>query len=183
MKGAQFGNGPIHPNSLDPGGVGQLAPSKQDRQNVPEGSVGRRGRTQSGNGDKPSGCNESERRLSPVSITPAVITARAGSGAAEPLFVGRRLPSMADQSGTRSHRDSRGEVDSMQGQHRGVMPETPPGLPPPRGVTEDIRPEAEIPRDAWMGSRRGSYERRRGVMPLEQRAPASATLSTDGGTA
>jgi hypothetical protein len=183
MKGARLGKSSTRPSSLGPGGVGQPASSKQDRHNVLEGSTARWGRTQPRDGDKPAGRNTSERPRSPVSVGPAGIAARAGSGVAEPPVVRRRLVSAGDESGVRTRRDSRGEGGSMQGQTRGVRLETPPG-PPVRAVgTEDIRPEAEIPRGAGMGNRRGPYERRRVVMRPEQRAPASATLSRGGGTA
>ena len=183
MKGARLGSSSIRPSSLGPGVAGQLAPSKQDRHNVLEGSAARWGRTQPRDGDKPAGRNNRERPMSPVSVYPAGIAARAGNGVAEPLVVGRRLVSAGDKSGMRTRRDSRGEGGSMQGQSRGVRLETPSG-PPARAVgTEDIRPEAEIPRGAGLGSRRGPYERRRAVTRLEQRAPAFATLSRGGGTA
>jgi hypothetical protein len=71
----------------------------------------------------------------------------------------------------------------MQGQSRGVRLETPPGPPMLAVETKDIRPEAEVPTEAWAGSRRGSYEQRRRVMPLEQRAPTSVTLARGGRTA
>jgi len=183
MKGARLGKAPMRPSSLGPGVAGQLATSKQDRHNVLEGSAARWGRTQPRDGDKPAGRNISERPKSPVSVYPAGIAARAGNGVAEPLVVGRRLVSAGDESGMRTRRDSRGEGGSMQGQSRGGRLETPPG-PPARAVgTEDIRPEAEIPRGAGRRSRRGPYERRRAVTRPEQRAPASATLSRGGGTA
>ncbi len=183
MKGARLGKSPIRPSSLGPGVIGQLIASKQDRHNVLEGSTARWGRTQPRDGDKPAGRNSSERPMSPVSVDPASIAARAGSGVAEPLVVGRRLISARDGSGRRTRRDSRGEGGSMQGQNRGVRLETPPGPPALAVGTADIRPEAEIPRGAWRWSRRGQYERRRAVTRLEQRAPASATLSRGGGTA
>ena len=183
MKGARLGNPSIRPSSLGPGVAGQLAPSKQDRHNVLEGSTARWGRTQPRDGDEPAGRNSSERPMSPVSVAPARIAARAGNGVAEPLVVGRRLVSAGDESGMRTRRDSRGEGGSMQGQNRGIRLETPPGPPALAVGTEDIRPEAEVPRGVWLGSRRGPYERGRGVMPLERRAPASATLSPGGGTA
>jgi hypothetical protein len=183
MKGARLGNASTCPSSLGPGAAGQLVVSKQDRHNVLEGSTARWGRTQPRDGDKPAGRNTSERTMSPVSVYPAGIAARAGNGVAEPPVVGRRLVSAGDESGVRTRRGSRGKGGSMQGQHRGRRLETPPG-PPTLGVgTEDIRPEAEIPRGAWSGSRRGPYERRRAVTRLEQRAPAFATLSRGGGTA
>jgi hypothetical protein len=158
-------------------------PRRSGSTNVLEGSAYGRGPTQPRDGNKPAGRNESERTVTPVSVYPAVIAARAGIGVAEPEVVGRRLPSMADQLGMRSQRGSRGEGGSTQGQSRGVTLETPPGPPPPAAVTEDIRPEAEVPREARVGSRRGRYERRGRVMPSEQSAPASATLSLKGGTA
>src|SRR3989337_625318 len=167
MQGARLGNPSIRPSSLGPGVAGQLAPSKQDRHNVLEGSTARWGRTQPRDGDKPAGRNNRERPMSPVSVDPADIAARAGNGVAEPLVVGRRLVSAGDESGMRTRRGSRGEGGSMQGQNRGVRLETPPGPPALAVGTEDIRPEAEVPRGAWLGSRRGPYERRRGVMPLE----------------
>jgi len=71
----------------------------------------------------------------------------------------------------------------MQGENRGGRLEAPPGPPALAVETADIRPEAEIPREAGRWSRRGSYERGRAVTRLEQRAPASATLSRGGGTA
>ncbi len=182
MKGARLGNSSTCPSSLGPGVAGQRVASKQDRHNVLEGSTARWGRTQPRDGDNPAGRNHRERPMSPVSVHPAGIAARAGSGVAEPLVVGRRLVSAGDESGRRTRRDSRGEGGSMQGQRRGRRLETPPG-PPTLVVGEDIRPEAEIPRGAWPGSRRGSYERRRAVTRPEQRAPASATLSRGGGTA
>src|SRR5439155_21373866 len=70
---------------------------------------------------------------------------------------------------------------SMQGQRRGRRLETSPGPPTLVVGTEDIRPEAEVPRDAWPRGRRGSYERRRAVTRPEQKAPASAMLSRGGG--
>ena len=158
-------------------------PCRSGPTNVLEGSAARRGRTPPRDGDNPAGRSVSERARSPVSVYPASIAARAGSGVAEPLVVGRRLVSAVDESGMRNRRGSRGEGGSMQEESRGVKPETPPGPPKPAVGTEDIRPEAEVPRDAWLGSRRGSYERRRGVMPLEQRTPASAMLSSEGGSA
>ena len=183
MKGARLGKAPMRPSSLGPGVAGQLAPSKQDRHNVLEGSTARWGRTQPRDGDKPAGRNNRERPMSPVSVYPAGIAARVGSGVAEPPVVGRRLGSAGDGSGRRTRRGSRGEGGSMQGQNRGVRLEAPPG-PPARAVgTEDIRPEAEVPRGAWVGSRRGPYERRRAVTRPEQRAPAFATLSPGGRTA
>ncbi len=183
MKGARLGKSPIRPSSLGPGVAGQLVPSKQDRHNVLEGSTAGWGRTQPRDGDKPAGRNNSERPMSPVSVDPARIAARAGSGVAEPLVVGRRLVSAGDESGMRTRRDSRGEGGSMQGQSRGVRLETPPGPPALAVGTEDIRPEAEILRGAGRRSRRGPYERRRAVTRLEQRAPTSARLSRGGGTA
>ena len=183
MKGARLGNSPTCPSSLGPGVAGQLVASKQDRHNVLEGSTARWGRTQPRDGDKPAGRNSSERPMSPVSVDPAEIAARAGSGVAEPPVVGQRLVSAGDESGKRTRRGSRGEGGSMQGQRRGRRLETSPGPPTLVVGTEDIRPEAEVPREAWLGSRRGSYERRRGVMPREQRTPASAMLSPEGGTA
>jgi hypothetical protein len=66
---------------------------------------------------------------------------------------------MVDELGMRSHRGSRGEGGSMQGQSRGVRLETPSGSPMLAVDTEDIRPEAEVPRETGLGSRRGSYER------------------------
>jgi len=183
MKGARLGNPSIRPSSLGPGVAGQLAASKQDRHNVLEGSTARWGRTQPRDGDKPAGRNRSERPMAPVSVYPADIAARAGNGVAEPLVVGRRLESAEDESGIRIRRGSRGEGGSMQGQRRGRRLETPPGPPTLVVGTEDIRPEAEIPRGAWLGSRRGSYERRRAVTRPEQRAPASAMLARGGGTA
>jgi hypothetical protein len=183
MKGARLGKAPMRPSSLGPGVAGRPATSKQDRHNVLEGSTARWSRTQPRDGDKPAGRNTSERPMSPVSVDPAGIAARAGSGVAEPLVVGRRLVSAGDESGRRTRRDSRGEGGSMQGQTRGVRLETPPG-PPARAVgTEDIRPEAEIPRGAGSGNRRGPYERGRAVTRPEQRAPAFATLSRGRGTA
>lgn len=183
MKGARLGKAPMHPSSLGPGVTGQLVTSKQDRHNVLEGSTGRWGRTQPRDGDKPAGRNASERPMSPVSVYPAGIAARAGRGVAEPPVVGRRLVSVGDESGVRTRRGSRGEGGSMQGQTRGVRLETPPGPPVGAVGTKDIRPEAEIPRGAGRRSRRGPYERRRAVTRPEQRAPASATLSRGGGTA
>ena len=183
MKGARLGKAPMRPSSLGPGVAGQPTTSKQDRHNVLEGSTARWGRTQPRDGDKPAGRNRSERPMAPVSVYPADIAARAGDGVAEPLVVGRRLESAEDESGRRIRRGSRGEGGSMQGQNRGVRLEPPPGPPALAVGTEDIRPEAEVPRGAWLGSRRGPYERRRGVMPLERRAPTSATLSPGGGTA
>lgn len=158
-------------------------PCRSGPTNVLEGSAMRWGRTSPRDGDNPAGRSVSERSRSPVSVYPASIAARAGSGVAEPLVVGRRLLSAADESGIRNRRGSRGEGGSMQEESRGVTPETPPGPPKPAVGTEDIRPEAEVPRDAWLGSRRGAYERGRGVIPLEQRTPASAMLSWEGGTA
>jgi hypothetical protein len=173
----------LRTDRYQPRPVRRVVISKQDRHNVLEGSTGRWGCTQPRDGDKPAGRNASERPMSPVSVYPAGIAARAGQGAAEPPVVGRRLVSAGDESGMRTRRGSRGEGGSMQGQNRGERPETPPG-PPARAVgTEDIRPEAEVPRGAGSGSRRGPYERRRAVMRPEQRAPASATLSRGGGTA
>lgn len=158
-------------------------PRRSGLTNVLEGSAARRGRTPPRDGDNPAGRSASERSRSPVSVDPAGIAARAGSGVAEPLVVGRRLVSTVDESGMRNRRGSRGEGGSMQAQSRGIRLETPPGPPSPTVGTEDIRPEAEVPRSAWLGSRRGSYERRRGVMPLEQRPPASVMRSGGGGTA
>ena len=143
MQGARLGKAPMRPSSLGPGVAGQLAASKQDRHNVLEGSTGRWGRTQPRDGDKPAGRNTSKRSMSPVSVDPAGIAARAGNGVAEPPVVGRVLPSMADELGMRNHRGSRGEGGSMQGQSRGVRLETPPGPPMLTVETEDIRPEAE----------------------------------------
>jgi hypothetical protein len=183
MKGARLGKAPMRPSSLGPGGAGQPAPSKQDRHNVLEGSTARWSRTQPRDGDKPAGRNISERPKSPVSVDPAGIAARAGKGVAEPPVVRRRLVSAGDESGRRTRRDSRGEGGSMQGQTRGVRLETPPGPPALAVGIADIRPEAEIPRGAWLGNRRGPYERRRAVTRLEQRAPASARFSRGGGTA
>jgi len=183
MQGARLGNPSTCPSSLGPGVIGQLVASKQDRHNVLEGSIARWGRTQPRDGDEPAGRNTSERPMSPVSVYPAGIAARAGSGVAEPPVVGRRLGSAGDESGKRTRRGSRGEGGSMQGQRRGRRLETPAGPPASVVGTEDIRPKAEIPRGAWSGSRRGSYERRRAVMRLEQRAPTSAALSRGRGTA
>jgi hypothetical protein len=183
MKGARLGKAPMRPSSLGPGVAGQLVPSKQDRHHVLEGSTARWGRTQPRDGDKPAGRNTSERPRSPVSVDPAGIAARAGSGVAEPPVVGRRLGSAGDESGTRTRRDSRGEGGSMQGQTRGVRLETPPGPPALAVGTEDIRPEAEIPRGAGAGNRRGPYERGGAVMRPEQRAPAFATRSPGGSPA
>ncbi len=183
MQGARLGNSSTCPSSLGPGVIGQLIASKQDRHNVLEGSAVRWGRTQPRDGDKPAGRNNRERPKSPVSVYPAGIAARAGGGVAELLVVERRLVSAGDESGMRTRRDSRGEGGSMQGQRRGRRLETSPGPPTLVVGTEDIRPEAEIPRDAWPRSRRGSHEQRRAVTRPEQRAPASATLSRGGGTA
>jgi hypothetical protein len=158
-------------------------PRRSGPTNVLEGPAARRGRTPPRDGDNPAGRSASERSRSPVSVYPASIAARAGSGVAEPLVVGRRLVSAVDKSGMRNRRGSRGEDGSMQVQSRGIRLETPPGPPKPAVGTEDIRPEAEVLRSAWLGSRRGSYERGRGVMPLEQRTPASVMRSWGGGTA
>lgn len=127
MKGVRLGNASIHPSSLGPGVVGQLATSERDRHNVLEGSAFGQGRTQPRDGDKPAGRNESERPKSPVSVYPADIAARAGRGVAEPLVVGRRLSSTVDESGKRNRRGFRGEGGSMQGKSRGERLETPPG--------------------------------------------------------
>jgi len=183
MQGARLGNSSTCPSSLGPGVIGQLIASKQDRHNVLEGSTVRWGRTQPRDGDKPAGRNNRERPMSPVSVDPAEIAARAGSGVAEPPVVRRRLVSAGDESGRRTRRGSRGEGGSMQGQRRGRRLETSPGPPTLVVGTEDIRPEAEVPRDAWPRGRRGSYERRRAVTRPEQKAPASAMLSRGGGTA
>jgi len=95
-------------------------------------------------------------RCAPVSVYPAVIAARAGKGVAESPVVGRRLISAGKKLGKSNRRGSRGKGGSMQGQNRGVRLETPPGPPHPTVGTEDIRPESEVPRRAWTGSRRGS---------------------------
>ncbi len=158
-------------------------PRRSGPTNVLEGSAARRGRTPPRDGDNPAGRSASERARSPVGVYPAGIAARAGSGVAEPLGVGRRLLSAADESGIRNRRGSRGEGGSMQVERRGRRLETPPGPPSPTVGTEEIRPEAEVPRSAWLGRRRGAYERRRGVMPPEQRPPASVRRSWGGGTA
>src|SRR5881409_154672 len=78
MQGARLGNSSTCPSSLGPGVIGQLVASKQDRQNVLEGSTAKWGRTQPRDGDKPAGRNTSERPMSPVSVYPAGIAARAG---------------------------------------------------------------------------------------------------------
>ena len=158
-------------------------PRRSGPTNVLEGSTMRWGGTQPRDGDKPAGRNGSERPLGPVSVYPAGIAARAGKGVAEPLVVGRRLPSTVDESGVRSRRGSRGEGGSMQGESRGVTPEIPPGPARPALGTVAIRDAPEVPQKAWAGSRRGSYERRRGVTSLEQRAPTFTTLTSGGGTA
>ena len=158
-------------------------PCRSGPTNVLEGAAARRGRTPPRDGDHPTGRSASARSRSPVSVDPASIAARAGRGVAEPLVVGRRLVSTVDESGVRTRRGSRGEGGSRQVQNRGIRLETPPGPPSPTVGTEDIRPEAEVPRSAWVGGRRGSYERGRGVMPPEQRTPASVMRSWGGGTA
>src|SRR5262249_7688413 len=127
--------------------------------NVLEGSAERRGCTQPRNGNKPAGRNESERTVTPVSVYPAIIAARAGIGVAELEVVGRRLKSIVDQLGTRNYRGSRGQDGSTQGKSRGVTLETPPSPPSLVAVTEDIRPKAEVPRKTWAGSRRGRSKR------------------------
>ena len=167
-------------SSLGPGATGRPVPSKQDRHNVLEGSAASGVVRSQGTETNLQAAITMNDRCAPVSVYPAVITARVGNGVAEPPVVGRRLLSMVDELGMRNHRGSRGEGGSMQGQSRGVRLETPPGPPMLAVETEDIRPEAEIPMDAWLGSRRGSYER---VMPLEQRAPTSVTLLREGSTA
>jgi hypothetical protein len=179
MKGARLGRSSIRPSSLGPGAAGQLAASKQDRHNVLEGSIGRWGRTQPRDGDEPAGRNESKRPMSPVIVDPAGIAARAGGGVAEPFVVGRRLESAGDESGTRTRGDSRGGSGSTPEQIRGGRLETPAGPPALAVGTEDIRPEAEVPRGAWLGSRRGPYEQGRAVMRLERRAPTSARLARE----
>src|SRR5579863_3016429 len=182
MKGARLGSSPTRPSSLGPGVAGQPVASKQDRQTFskasPESEVVRSQGTET-NLQAATKVND---RSSPVSYNPAGIAARAGRGVAEPLFAGRRRESAVDQLGERSRRDSRGKGGGMWGQSRGLRLEIPLGPPDFAVGTLDI-PEAEIPRGAGRGSRRGLYERRRGVTPLEQRAPASATLSNGGGTA
>jgi retron-type reverse transcriptase len=170
-------------SSLGPGATGQPVPSKQDRHNVLEGSAMCGVVRSPGTETNLQAAIAMNDRCAPVSVYPAVIAARAGTGVAEPPVVGRRLLSMVDELGMRTHRGSRGEGGSMQGQSRGVRLETPPGPPMLAVETEDIRPEAEVPTEAWVGSRRGSYERRRRVMPLEQRAPTSVTLAREGRTA
>ena len=170
-------------SSLGPGVPGQPGPSKQDRHNVLEGSATCGVVRSPGTETNLQAAIAMNDRCAPVSVYPAVIAARAGTGVAEPPVVGRRLLSMVDELGMRNHRGSRGEGGSMQGQSRGVRLETPPGPPMLTVETEDIRPEAEVPTEAWLGSRRGSYERRRRVMPLEQRAPTSVTLAREGRTA
>ena len=170
-------------SSLGPGATGQPVPSKQDRHNVLEGSAMSGVVRSPGTETNLQAAIAMNDRCAPVSVYPAVIAARAGTGVAEPPVVGRRLLSMVDELGMRTHRGSRGEGGSMQGQSRGVRLETPPGPPMLAVETEDIRPEAEVPTEAWVGSRRGSYERRRRVMPLEQRAPTSVTLAREGRTA
>jgi retron-type reverse transcriptase len=170
-------------SSLGPGATGRPVPSKQDRHNVLEGSATSGVVRSPGTETNLQAAIAMNDRCAPVSVYPAVIAARAGTGAAEPPVVGRRLLSMVDEVGTRTHRGSRGEGGSMQGQSRGVRLETPPGPPMLAVATKDIRPEAEVPTDAWLGSRRGSYEQRRRVMPLEQRAPTSVTLLREGCTA
>jgi len=170
-------------SSLGPGVPGQPGPSKQDRHNVLEGSAMSGVVRSPGTETNLQAAIAMNDRCAPVSVYPAVIAARAGTGVAEPPVVGRRLLSMVDELGMRTHRGSRGEGGSMQGQSRGVRLETPPGPPMLAVETEDIRPEAEVPKEAWLGSRRGSYEPRRRVMPLEQRAPTSVTLAREGRTA
>jgi retron-type reverse transcriptase len=170
-------------SSLGPGATGQPVPSKQDRHNVLEGSATCGVVRSPGTETNLQAAIAMNDRCAPVSVYPAVIAARAGTGVAEPPVVGRRLLSMVDELGMRNHRDSRGEGGSMQGLSRGVRLETPPGSPMLAVETEDIRPEAEIPMNAWLGSRRGSYERRRRVMPPEQRAPTSVMLLREGRTA
>jgi retron-type reverse transcriptase len=170
-------------SSLGPGATGQPVPSKQDRHNVLEGSAKSGVVRSPGTETNRQAAIAMNNRCAPVSVYPAVIAARAGTGVAEPPVVGRRLPSMVDELGMRNHRGSRGEGGSMQGQSRGVRLETPSGPPMLAVETEDIRPEAEIPTEAWLGSRRGSYERRRRVMPLEQRTPTSVMLAREGRTA
>ena len=170
-------------SSLGPGATGRPVPSKQDRHNVLEGSAASGVVRSQGTETNLQAAITMNDRCAPVSVYPAVITARVGNGVAEPPVVGRRLLSMVDELGMRNHRGSRGEGGSMQGQSRGVRLETPPGPPMLAVETEDIRPEAEIPMNAWLGSRRGSYERRRRVTPLEQRTPAFVMLLREGSTA
>src|SRR3989449_10290259 len=129
MQGARLGKAPMRPSSLGPGVAGRPATSKQDRHHVLEGSTAKWGRRQPRDGDKPAGRNTSERPMSPVSVYPAGIAARAGSGVAEPPVVGRRLVSAGDESGIRTRRGSRGGGGSMQGQRRGRRRETPAGAP------------------------------------------------------
>src|SRR5919198_410928 len=105
---------------------------------VLEGSAAKQGRTPLRDGDNPAGRSASERSISPLNIYPAGIAARAGSGVAEPLVIGPRLLSTADESRRRNHRGARGEGGRTQGQSRG------------------IRPEAEALSRAWAGNRRES---------------------------
>jgi hypothetical protein len=158
-------------------------PRRSGPTNVLEGSTARWGCTQPRDGDQPAGRNASERPLGPVSVDPARIAARAGKGVAEPLVVGRRLRSAVDQSGVRSRRGSRGEGGSRQGQNRGVTLEIPLSPLLYVMVTKAIRVTPEVSREAWTGSRRGSYERGRGVMSPEQRVPAFTRLAPGGSTA
>lgn len=151
--------------------------------NVLEGFTARWSRTQPRDEDQPAGRNTSERVQSPVTIHPARIAARAGSGVAEPLFVGRRLRLAVDQSGVRSRQDFRGGDGSMQGQNSGVTLEIHPGPLQPVVEPVAIRDALEVRRDAWGGSRRGSHERRRGVTSLEQRVPTFTALTPGGNTA
>lgn len=151
--------------------------------NVLEGFTERWGRTQPRDRDQPAGRNASERVQSPVTIHPAGIAARAGNEVAEPLFVGRRLLLTVDQSGVRSRQDFRGGDGSMQGQNSGITLEIRPGLLRPVVEPVAIREALEVRRDAWVGSRRGSHERRRGVTSLEQRVPTFTALTPGGSTA
>src|SRR5437867_3640428 len=91
MQGARLGNSSTCPSSLGPGVIGQLIASKQDRHNVLEGSTVRWGRTQPRDGDKPAGRNNRERPMSAVSVDPAEVAVRVGSGVGEPRVGGGRV--------------------------------------------------------------------------------------------
>jgi len=87
LQGARLGNPSTRPSSQGPGRKGNQ-PCRSGPTKVLEGSTMRWCCTQPRNWDKPAGRNESERLLSPVSVYPAVIAARAGIGVAEPQSSG-----------------------------------------------------------------------------------------------
>src|SRR5207249_767856 len=157
-------------SSLGPGATGQPVPSKQDRHNVLEGSAMCGVVRSPGTETNLQAAIAMNDRCAPVSVYPAVIAARAGTGVAEPPVVGRRLLSMVDELGMRTHRGSRGEGGSMQGQSRGVRLETPQGLPT-RRVEGGVAAGPPEPRQRWdrqtddsggRGARRGPDTRRAG---------------------